>query len=251
MKPLLIVYFSGVGNTEKTAVHIKKCAGTIPAEIYSAEKLPGHFSIENYSAVIIGTPTYHSEPALPIMKFLEGISADHAKPAFIFTTCGLYSENCLRILALECLKHGIIPIHSASYRCSATDGILIAPFMECWFRDEKKLYTKINNDLRTFLRRLKLHSTVRVPKPKWYTALNYPNKMLGKATVFPIFLHEEACIKCGKCARNCPQNAISIHEGHPVISRSECMNCYRCIHHCPALALSLSENRSVKKVWSK
>lgn len=251
MKPFLIIYFSGVGNTESVAEQIKNGIAGIPTELYSVEKLPQSFSIDNYSAVIIGTPTYHSEPAQPLMNFLETVNPCRNIPAFVFTTCGLYSENSLRILANECLKHGIIAIHSASYRCPATDGILLTPSMKCWFKSEKNLPQRINEDINTFISKLKSHSKAEIPKSKWYTPLNYPNKMLGKATTFPIFLHKDRCIKCGKCQKNCPKNAIEIIDGYPTISKAECMNCYRCIHHCPALALSLSKKNTVEKVWKK
>ncbi len=251
MKPFLIVYFSGVGNTKCVAEYIKEYADRFSADIYSVEKLPENFSIENYSAVILGTPTYHAEPAPQLTEFLDTINSERIIPAFIFTTCGLYSENCLRILAKECIKHKIIPIHSASYRCSATDGILLTPFMECWFKNEKDLQSKIKTDFNIFIGKLKSHSKADIPKTKWYTLLNYPNKMLGKITTFTIYLHKYKCTNCGKCQRNCPQNAITIADNYPVIDKEKCMNCYRCIHHCPALALSLSEKRTTKKVWKK
>ena len=63
VKPFLIVYFSGVGNTRAVAEHIKSHTNKLPVE-----KLPDDFNISNYSAVIIGTPTYHSEPALPLVR---------------------------------------------------------------------------------------------------------------------------------------------------------------------------------------
>lgn len=250
MKPFLIIYFSGVGNTKAVAEQIKSYANKIPTEIYSVENLTDDFSVNNYSAIIIGTPTYHSEPAKPLMKFLEAVNPSRKIPAFIFTTCGLYSENCLRILAKECLKHKIIPIYSASYRCSATDGMLLTPFMDCWFHNEKDLQLKTKKDFSAFISKLKSHSKTDIPKSKWYALLNYPNKMLGKATTFPIYLHKDRCVNCGKCERNCPQGAITEISGYPVINKAMCMNCYRCIHHCPKLALSLFKNKAVKKVWS-
>lgn len=251
MKPFLILYFSGVGNTRSIAEELYRYASIISTSIYSVEKLPNDFDINNYSAIILGTPTYHSEPAKPLMDFLATVNPNRKIPAFIFTTCGLYSENCLRILAKECMKHNIIPIHSASYRCSATDGILLTPFIEYWFKNERELLSKTRKDLRIFITRLKSHSKSDIPSPKWYTPLNYPNKMLGKMTTFPIYLHKDKCTKCGKCQNNCPQSAVTQKNGYPNIDKNKCINCYRCIHRCPTLALSLSKYKTVNKVWRK
>ena len=223
----------------------------MPAEIYSIEKLPENFSADDYSAVVIGTPVYHSEPAKPLMKFLESISLSRNVPAFIFASCGMYPENCLRVLAKECLKRGIVPIHSASYRCSATDGMLLAPFMECWFKDERDLKLKIKRDTDVFIEKLISHSKAEIPKTKWYTLLNYPNKKLGMAVTFPIYLYEDRCVKCGKCRRNCPVGAIEENNGYPVINKKKCINCYRCIHNCPVLALGVFRSKPPEKVWNK
>lgn len=249
MKPFLIIYFSGVGNTRSVAESIMADISGIPTEIYSVENLPMDFSIEKYSAVIIGTPTYHSEPAKPLMDFIGTVESSRKIPAFIFTTCGLYSENCLRILAKKCLERKMIPVHSASYRCCATDGMLLTPYMECWFKNERDLQEKIKSDVSTFICKLKSRSKAEIPVPKWYTVLNYPNKMLGKAVTFPIYLHEDRCIRCGKCIVKCPKKAISKSVDYPVVNRAECINCYRCIHHCPELALSLFKDKHVEKVW--
>ncbi len=250
MRPVLIIYFSGVGNTRAVAEYIRSITVKIPTEIYSVERLPDNFNIDSYSAVIMGTPTYHSEPARPLMSFLEKLKQGRNIPAFLFTTCGLYSENCLRILAKECIRHKLIPLHCASYRCSATDGMLLVPFMECWFKNEKDIQSKIRKDIGIFISRLKPPSKPDIPASKWYAPLNYPNKILGRNSTFPIYLYEERCIKCGKCQRDCPMGAISLKDGYPVISKADCMNCYRCIHHCPSLALSLFENKPVERVWT-
>lgn len=252
MKPFLILYFSGAGNTKAAAEILRDHAEKIMStEIYSVEQLPDGFTSEHYSAVILGTPTYHAEPAKPLTEFIEALKPGRSIPAFLYTTCGLYSENCLRILAKACLKRNIIPVHTASYRCSATDGMLLAPMMDCWFRNEKNLQSKIEKDFSAFISKLASHPKPAIPRPRWYTLLNYPNKMLGKATTFPIHLHRDQCIRCGKCQKNCPRHAITLTDGYPAIHRADCMNCYRCIHHCPALALSLSAKRTVRKVWKK
>ena len=54
-----------------------------------------------------------------------------------------------------------------------------------------------------------------------------------------------ACIKCGKCARGCHANAITmdVASGLPVVDRSLCDSCGACAAGCPTGAIALVENR--------
>ncbi len=48
---------------------------------------------------------------------------------------------------------------------------------------------------------------------------------------------EAVCIGCGKCARNCGQNAIEIVDGKAHIDDSRCVKCGHCIGLCPMTAI--------------
>ena len=50
----------------------------------------------------------------------------------------------------------------------------------------------------------------------------------------------EECIACGKCARNCPENAISIVDGRAKIDPKKCVGCGECIEVCPKNAIKPS-----------
>lgn len=250
MERIAIIFFSGVGNTRAVADAIRQSlADRAETDVFSVESLRPDFSLEGYSAAVIGSPVYHSEPAQPVTNFLRKVSAGSNIPAFVFVTCGMYPENSLRKLALECERKGIVPIAHASYRCAATDGILLMPRMKRWQRNEKNLRSRIQKDTERFLRRLSESAEPDVPGYRWYAPLNYPNRLMGKAVTLTVYLHEEACTGCGKCAGSCPQSAITLKNRRPEISREKCMNCYRCVHHCPSLALSLSRKKRVKTVW--
>ena len=252
MDKIIIIYHSGVGNTKLVAKSIEKQLNSdFDTEIYSVEKLPDGLELSNYRGVVLGFPTIHTHPTKRILEFIDGLTRLQKKmPAYIFTTCGLYSANTLRIFSKKCMSKNIIPVVNHSFRCAAIDGILFAPGVRFFFTNEKRLEVKIVNDCNEFKRKLvNLDIKPNIPRFKLYSILNYPNKLMGQHYVFPIYLHKDRCIKCGRCTMNCPGKAMYMNEeNYPVYLKEKCERCYRCIHHCPKMALSLSKKKAPKKV---
>ena len=50
----------------------------------------------------------------------------------------------------------------------------------------------------------------------------------------------QRCVACGACFRACPQGAISLDGGRPVIDRQACRACGTCTMVCPGQALALA-----------
>ncbi len=48
----------------------------------------------------------------------------------------------------------------------------------------------------------------------------------------------EPCIACGKCARDCPVQAIELVAGRPTWQKSKCDHCLKCLHNCPTSAIN-------------
>jgi ferredoxin/flavodoxin len=53
---------------------------------------------------------------------------------------------------------------------------------------------------------------------------------------------EENCLACGKCAKNCPVQAIVIRDGKPQWIKEQCVMCLRCLHNCPVFAIQYGKN---------
>lgn len=248
----LIIYNSGVGNTKLIAnILFHQLCNKIDTTIKSTEELTDMIRLDEFDNFIIGFPTYHATPSEHILAFLDKLEPlVEAKPVYIFTTCGLCSVNVLRIFAKKCMKKNLIPVLSRSFRCPATDGSLVAPIFKIWFQFEKNINLKISKEADRILEEFnKEQYTMKIPRFKLYSLINYPNKLGGKYLFKPnIYLHKSQCIKCGICVKDCPNNCYYIDNQHyPVFNKENCQHCYRCIHHCQAKALSLSKNRRVDK----
>lgn len=61
-------------------------------------------------------------------------------------------------------------------------------------------------------------------------------------------IEEENCIKCGKCVRACPADAIvwENKNDYPVIIQNECMQCGRCKEVCPSDAIHSHNKQMIK-----
>ena len=245
MDRIIILYYSGVGNTKRIAQYMYNyLRQKSSVDIYSIEELPANFSVDKYSKLIIGFPTIHAEPATLMMQFIQRINVSDKKlSTFVYTTCGLYSGNAIRIFCESAIVKNIVPTYTNSYRCPAIDGILLTPRIKRWYSYEKGLSLKIKNDIGQFFKTN--GNCAKIPRLKWYSILNYPNKMLGKNTKFKIYLHKNKCVKCRLCIEKCPVGAcVSNANNLPAFHAAKCVNCYRCIHHCAQRALSLSKASS-------
>jgi len=250
MRSILILYFSGAGATKRIAelMHARLGQGC-KTDIFSVEsnEIP---HIENYDAVIIGTPTYHAAPAKAMMNFLDAMPRSTKQtPAFIFNTRGLSALNTNRILAKKIRENNILTIMDRAYRSPASDGSLVAPFIRRFFEFEKSLDQNLDRDCAAFLELLdRGRPQGYIPKFRFGSIINAPNKMAGQLITVKIRLHKNKCAKCSLCVERCPHKAFEMTQsGYPVLDSKNCENCYRCIHHCPNTALSLSKRRTPAK----
>lgn len=250
MKRILILYFSGVGNTLQIA---RRMAAALPAGVADLRSVEGweNPSFAAFDGVILGTPTYHGSPARPVVDFLEGLPPlERPLPVFLYATCGLYPANTLHTLGRLANRKNLCPVRSSSYRCSATDGILLAPFVPCWFSNERGLGERLSRDARGFLRMVEGGWRREMPPLRLHGLLNLPNQWAGEGLLMPIHLHEKSCVRCGKCAGECPMSAFTMTAGEgPTWNGERCIHCYRCIHHCPGRALSLLKGSRPVRRW--
>jgi len=250
-RKILILYFSGTGATKKVAqiMHMQ-LSQRYTVSISSIEDDAG-LDINDYDALIVGTPVYHAAPPRIVTSYFEHIRPlVKALPALIYNTRGLCALNTNRILAKQLYKKKIVTIMDTAYRSPASDGSLIAPRIKRFFEFEPGLNRKVTKDCKAFVKLLQSGSLrVYIPRFQIGSLINAPNKLAGQLIRLKIHLHRGRCTKCGKCTANCPMGALSKDfSGWPVVAKNECINCYRCIHRCPCLALSLSKRKPTDRV---
>ena len=85
------------------------------------------------------------------------------------------------------------------------------------------------------------HMVAEDPKDLIVTGSRIRKKVAGRVT-----LDQGSCIYCGLCARNCPENAITVDRATKTwtINHEECVQCGQCITKCPKKALSFQEPKA-------
>lgn len=242
-KKVLILYHSGAGSTKTIAEIYHEL---LPQNLINLCSIALDFDyerLESYQLLILAFPTYHCSPSTSMLEFIENMPIfNKPKQAFVFTTCGLYSGNALREFIKKCSSKNITVHGYSVYRAPATDGVLLLPPISFLFNYEKNIALKVKRDIK---RIEEIIESARKPVPyppfKFYTILNYPNQIIGKAIKHKIKLNKESCLQCNNCVDSCIRNSWQIHEEYPHHQTENCEFCFRCIHHCPHGALFLSD----------
>jgi len=104
---LLVVYDSQTGNTEKMAKAVVEGAESVPGVEVVLKYYVQPKELEEASAIIFGSPTYHHDMTLPIKHILEEASKAnvklHGKIGAVFGSYGWSGEAPK--LILEVLKN--------------------------------------------------------------------------------------------------------------------------------------------------
>jgi ferredoxin len=239
MKKILSIYHSGVGNTKFISERITDFLKSrkIKIENFSAEHFDNKI-IAEYEFLILGFPTYFLECSKVMSEFVEALPHfEKPKYAFVYTTCGLFSANTLYNFSAKLIAKNIYVVHSAVYRCPATDFVLIMPSFRPTLTFEKNLQRHIERDLKRAFYCFK-NREINPPKFRFYSLLTKPMESVKRKNT--IYVNGAICTRCEKCFRSCPHNCFSKTDNGIVFNVKNCENCYRCIHHCPARALSLN-----------
>jgi NAD(P)H dehydrogenase (quinone) len=116
-KKVLILYYSGSGNTKKMAKAIAEAmkSGVINVTVGDVEKFDIS-SLPNYDGIVLGSPTYFSNMAWQVKKVIDesivhyGGERLKGKVAGIFTSAGTSRDgkDCLKMLEVALgLHHGM------------------------------------------------------------------------------------------------------------------------------------------------
>jgi ferredoxin len=260
MKRILIVYHSASGSTKLISEILKnRLAPSFKVDVIRVPINFNYKDIINYDFLIFGFPTFYLKPTPSISDFVEKIPKLNSPiKAFVFTTLGLYAENCLRIFINQLLNKNIITGGSMEFRGPGTDTALLFPISlsSPFRRYEKRINQKINKTIMQIKDLISSEKVVlKIPKLKWYTPISKTLQFVYFDSFannkFKLHILKERCTNCKLCINTCLRGCWNENNENPIFNPTNCEFCLGCVHHCPEKAIIFSKSMKDKPRLNK
>ncbi|WP_202707774.1 EFR1 family ferrodoxin [Sporosalibacterium faouarense] len=263
MMNILILYFSGTGNTEFVARYIKQkfksdnTEVTIsPIESFKKE------TISHYDILFFGFPVYACDVPQFIKNYLQDVPVTKTKAVFVFCTkafyTGLAMQNALKIFC----ERGYIGLGYTDVNMPGSDGLA---FLKKDSRAVRKIVNKDFSNLKEIDEMIKISKSLieGFEKSNIKQCNTNENPTITKylaskllESVFHIveekmkrkFWANESCTRCLKCEKICPARNIKVNKEGVKFGES-CYLCMRCLHQCPKEAIQIGKKTIGKYRW--
>ncbi len=234
----MVLYFSATGNTEYIAKEIAKRTNDECLNLLERIKTQDLSPINSEKPFVICAPIYVCEIPRFMMKFLKKLSFTGSKDVYFILTSGGYcgpAGNLLKKIfkakKMTCHGHAEFKM-PRNYVASNSYPMLEKEEIEKRLIDSYNQLDQVSNDIlagnKLKSRHVYLFETL-ITLP--FNPIYCKSKLKAKD-----FYSTDACIGCGKCAKLCPLNNVSIVDKKPVWSNT-CTHCMACIANCPTNAI--------------
>jgi flavodoxin/ferredoxin len=266
---ILLLYYSGAGNTklfasiiEKVLIERKHTVKSVKITESSINSLDNDFNV-----LYIGFPTYFRAAPDLIFKALDKLSGNN-RQLMTFMSRGLYSGNTFRDFHKKAMEKEFIPIGFINLFTPGPDLLTSAikenSFLEKIYMNihSRNIYKKINR----FVDKMSEGEAIKFVHKKWYTFLDefIVKKAEIKANnaykdwIGKFWANKENCTQCMNCVKGCPRNNIYFDNG--ITFGKNCDVCLYCICNCPKHAINISQmtvgkvkqsEEKIRKVFEK
>jgi ferredoxin/flavodoxin len=266
---ILILYFSGTGNTDFVGKYLYRKLESLSVDfdlhISSIENMLPERTNE-FDLLIIGFPVYAGAPPEFFVRYINGMPAAAQKGVFVFCTRAMFVGHAIKDIYIQMEAKGYIPLGYAIIGMPGSDGL---PFMSQNSKYVQRALSKDYNELREINRLAERINraigqinqgtsviTMRSIAPKGIPLLNQLFQLLWnigykfaeKKIKLRFRVEGEKCVRCGLCIKQCPAKNISLKNGS-IIFDTRCYLCMRCINQCPKEAVQIGKWTINKFRW--
>ena len=230
----MVLYFSATGNTAFIAKQIAKRIGDETMNLLPRIQRQDFSEIRSEKPFVICTPVHVCEMPRFLAKYLKEVTLSGNRKVYFIFTSGGYTGISASLAKGIVRKKRMIYMGRSEFRMPRNYPVSrlypMLPDEEVKARLLKaahkipKTAAKIRNGKRLGGRPVTLlEKLITLPfNPLWEKYM-HPTKP---------FYTTDRCIGCGKCARLCPLNKITMEDGRPRWEGS-CAHCMACLGNCP------------------
>ena len=261
---LLILYFSGTGNTHYVAGYLARKLARLRVDVVvrSIEEVPAA-APQEFDFLALGFPIYAMDSPSFVRDYLRHLPNGAGRGAFVFSTKGALAGGANRRNLQRLASQGYTALGEASVGMPGSDGLAFVPKGSLMARmaqhknfDHLKSVDKLVLRMQQVIKGVGLGQPVdgyqiRLPR----TAAPSPGDRLWQAAyerfTAPFkgrFAADAGCNQCLRCVHMCPAGSIRLGDGQILFGES-CFMCMRCIHQCPQEAIQIGPGTVGKLRW--
>ena len=238
---ILVLYFSGTGNTHFIAKKIKESLQEEDTECSAVEIFPLS-TVKDYDILIFGFPVYGCKMPDFLKQFTDKFTLTKTKRIILFSTFAYTPCNAMKGAANYFERAGFRVAFARGIKMPGSDGLL---FVKKNSRIAEKMSQINPKGIKQFIDSVKnavysdnpdIQGNVFFAPAEIIMKLFVPIENKLKAAMFA----DESCIHCGICEKVCPVNNIKVTKDK-VLFGKECVLCLRCVSQCPTEAIQIGK----------
>jgi len=261
---ILILYFSGTGNTHYAAHYLARRLERFPLEVLvcSIEQVPPD-KLPAFDILGVGFPVHGGEAPIPLAAYIRSLPPGDGRGAFAFCTKGAFAAGASRRVLRRLTEQGYIPLGETGVNMP---GIDLLPFLakDSWLL--RKMVEKDYNHLKPLDRLASRIGEIALAIKQGDDPTEFKIQLPtlpGSKTIEKLwiklydrmaiwlrgkFYADERCNLCRLCVRACPAGNIQVVDGR-IRFGDRCYLCLRCLHQCPQEAIQLGQGTVGKARW--
>jgi flavodoxin/NAD-dependent dihydropyrimidine dehydrogenase PreA subunit len=242
---LMILYFSGTGNSRYTAQLIGRVTGDTIVSINELVKSGSKEELHSEKPFVFVCPTYAWRIPRLVEDFIKKNRFNGNAQAYFVLTCGDAPGNAAHYAEKTCKEKRLAFLGLASVVMPEN---YIALFDVPSKAQANAILQKANARILEIAEHIKNDHPL--PREK-LTLVDRIKSGIVNNVFYPFFVNAkgfystDACTGCGKCSRLCPLNNIKLTDGKPRWGQS-CTHCMACICGCPCEAIEYKHNSQGK-----
>ncbi|MCK4542998.1 MAG: EFR1 family ferrodoxin [Spirochaetales bacterium] len=261
MKEILIIYFSGAGNTKIVVDEIAKLLKmkSCNVEAIPVENIESIKNIDFSDKILgIGFPIYGgSYQQILFEKAIECMETQNKKiPAFLFFTYAGFSIDAGTLVG-KLKDKNILTIIKKGFKCPSSGWGMFVPegtlFIKKMLSFDNNLFLKIKEFTEEITSRIDKFnkkpfnkSGLTIPMSRFLVKLT--EKWENKFLFNNLTIDKAKCNGCGLCVKKCPVGNIIKKENRiEIVNKDHCLFCQRCITMCPTGAIFWGSNKAHRR----